>query len=84
MGRKKDNQRTIPLTVHTARRTVVNVRKTVDARLAEISKSRLWLSGKMGVRPATVYDYLNGRAKIQSDKVERMLAVLGLEIRAKE
>lgn len=68
----------------TPKRTIINVRKAIDARLKQLKKSRLWLAEQMNERPATVYDFLNGHAKVQSDKLELMLGILGMEVRAKD
>lgn len=68
----------------TPRRTIVNIRKSVAARLKAIKKSKLWLAEQMNVRPATIYDFLSGKEQIKSDTADRMFGVLGLEIRTKK
>lgn len=68
----------------TPQRTIVNMRKSIAARLKKLGKSKLWLSEQAGVRSATVYDFLSGKAAAKVETVEKMLSVLGLEIRSKE
>jgi len=63
---------------------MVNVRETVEKRLKRLGKSRLWLAQQMKVRPATVYDFLNGNAEAKVETMEKMLSVLGLAIREKD
>ena len=80
-GKKK---RKIILDRTTPRRIIVNMRKAIIERLDRIGKSKLWLAEQMDVRPATIYDFLSGKEQIKSDTADRMLGVLGLEIRPKE
>lgn len=60
---------------------VVDVRRSIKERLEAIGKTRNWLADESGLRQATVYDYLAGKTDVLSDKAEKMLAALGLEIR---
>jgi len=63
---------------------MVNVRKSISRRLTQLKKTRHWLAKETDMRPATVYGYLKGDADVVTEKAERMLTVLGLEIRPKE
>lgn len=58
------------------------VREVVIERLASMKKSKLWLAGQIGVRPATVYDFLGGKG-IMLDTLEKIMGVLALEVRPK-
>jgi hypothetical protein len=67
----------------TNKRIIGPVAKAVNARLKQLGKSKLWLVKKTGMRTATLYDFLSGKRDMRSDKVETVLAALGLEIRPK-
>jgi DNA-binding phage protein len=73
----------IRLTVYTPRRTVVNMRKVIIGRLKQLGRSRLWLAEQVGVRPATIYDFLSGKASAKVKTIETVLSVLGIELKAK-
>lgn len=68
----------------TLKRTMVNVRKSINARLKQTGNSKLWLAEQIDERPATIYNFLNGKKAIRSDKLEKMLSVLGLEIKTRD
>ena len=73
---------TIDSTTH--RRTIVDVRQAILRRLKQLKKSRHWLAKEADMRTATLYDYLNARGETSSDKVEKILSILGMEIRPKD
>jgi plasmid maintenance system antidote protein VapI len=84
MAKKKTKGSSLRIDRNTRKRTIGSVRKVIEARLKQLNKSRHWLAEEMGVRPATVYDFIAGRTAASGDTIERMLDVLGLEIRPKE
>lgn len=63
---------------------MVNLRQAILTELKRQKKTRYWLSQKSRIRPATVYDFLNGRASARLSTAEKLMRVLGLEIRPKE
>ncbi len=85
MKNKKNNRR---FTVEgiTVKRTIVRVRLSILQRLKTLGWSRHRLATETKLRPATVYNYLKAiePADVESEKVERMLSALGLEIRPKD
>lgn len=81
---KKSVKRKDTLDRTTPKRTIVKVRQTIQSRLKQIKKSRLWLAEQIKVRPATVYDFFNRGTAAKVETIEKMLGVLGLEIRPKE
>ncbi len=82
--KKKKKKNKLTLDSKTTERTIGTVRTAILHRLAELKKSRHWLSQQSGMRPASLYDFLSGKtATTGSDKVEVMLDVLGLEITPK-
>lgn len=81
MAKKRTTRQTLPLTDNTASGKPVNVRKAILDRLETLGRSRNWLASQTGLRIATVYEYLGGRKDVWAAKAEKMLTVLGLEIR---
>lgn len=79
---KRNNKSTVDRS--TLKRRMVDVRKTILNRLKVLGHSRMWLAEQIGVRSATVYDFLSGDSAAKVETLEKILTVLGLEIRAKD
>lgn len=63
---------------------MVSVRKAILDRLGQLDKTPHWVASQLGMRPATLYDFLTKPGKtMRTDKVERIFELLGLEIRPK-
>lgn len=78
------NRKDYTLDSTTPKRTMVDVRKAILSRLKQLKRSRHWLAKQADMRTATLYDYLTGKGETSSDKVEKLLSILGLEIRPKD
>lgn len=62
---------------------MVSVRKAIFKRLREMKKSRFWLARESGIHPSMVYTFFAGKRGVSVETAEKMLGVLGLEIRPK-
>lgn len=82
MAKQKKNSRST-IDRQTKKRTIGVMAQAILNRLAQLKRTRHWLAQQTGMRTATLYDYLGGKRYMRSDKVEELLAVLGLEVRAK-
>lgn len=63
---------------------MVNIRQAILNELKRQKKTRNWLAKRAGMVPPSVYQFLNGRNDMSSKRIERLLRILGLEIRPKE
>jgi transcriptional regulator with XRE-family HTH domain len=60
------------------------LRESINRELERRDWSIHRLVKECGVGRATVYDYLNGEREIQTDSLERICEVLGLELKPKD
>lgn len=52
-------------------------RERLEARLAEMERSKSWLAGRLGLRRETFHRYASGKRRFPESLYPRMVAVLG-------
>lgn len=56
-------------------------RDVINARLAELGKTKYWLVRRVGSSEAVVYRFLSGDAETTGKNLQQMLVAVGLELR---
>lgn len=49
----------------------------LEARLAEMDRSKSWVAGRLGLRRETFHRYISGKRRFPDSLYPRMVAVLG-------